>query len=225
MPISPPSTWRRILLIRHGATALNSDDHTVDRIRGWQDWPLSKQGVEEARLLAMQINKPLAALLCSNLTRAEQTASIIADELNIPYQTSAYFLPWDVGEFVGKAASEVVPILARYATETPNKVVPGGESFNSFSYRFFDGLLSALLRHDGLLGIVTHYRNERLLKAWAKAGYRSSIDPDEFTMKGKTTGHCEIIEVPVDSLTKTVREGLVKLHLARRHVDENAGTR
>ncbi len=194
---------RSFLLIRHGATSLNSNDHTIDRIRGWTDWPLSKEGASEARLLAMQINKGhVEVLLCSNLTRAEQTASIIADELGIPYHMSAAFLPWDVGFYVGANAAKTVPKLARFATITPIEAVPGGESFNTFRTRFLTGLLKALQQHQGLIGIVTHHRNERLLKAWATACYpeNGGIDEAEFTKKGETTGHCEIIKVPLDRL-------------------------
>ncbi len=200
-PAGGTSIWRNVLIIRHGATALNSDDHSKDRIRGWSDWPLSKQGAGEARLLAMQINKAPSTLLCSNLTRAEQTASIIADEFNIPYHMSAAFLPWDVGLFVGANAAEAMPKLARYAVDS-HKIVPGGESFDTFRTRFLRGLLNVLKHDNGLIGIVTHHRCERLLKAWAKAEYpeNGDVDLDEFIKKGEPTGHCEIVKVPMHRL-------------------------
>ncbi len=195
---------RSILLIRHGATSLNSDDHTIDRIRGWTDYPLSEHGRAEAVMLADKIapTKP-TILLHSDLNRAAHTAWIIAKILYVPQaETGTDFRPWDIGMYVGANARETVPKLARFATITPYEAVPGGESFNTFRTRFLTGLLDALQRHEGLIGIVTHHRNERLLKAWATACYpeNGGIDETEFTRKGETTGHCEIIKVPLDRL-------------------------
>ncbi len=202
MPTSLPYSWRKILLIRHGATALNSNDHTVDRIRGWSDWPLSEEGRLEAHNLAARFSQEPGILFCSNLTRARQTAEIIARVRNIPLEMSAAFLPWNVGIYVGANAADTVPELARFAVRKPLEAVPGGESFHTFRTRFFMGLLKALRENKGMIGIVTHQRNERLLKAWAKLGYpeNGDIDVSEFTRKGETTGHCEIIKVPLDRL-------------------------
>ncbi len=193
---------RSILLIRHGATSLNSNDHTIDRIRGWTDWPLSEEGRLEAHHLAAILPMPPDILLCSNLTRANQTAIIIARVVGLQLQMTKDLLPWDVGLYVGANAKETVPKLARFAILTPLEAVPGGESFHTFRTRFLTGLLKALQKYQGLIGIVTHHRNERLLKAWAKLGYpeNGDIDPDEFTKKGETTGYCEIIAVPVNRL-------------------------
>ena len=202
--ISPGSNWRSILLIRHGATSLNSDDHTVDRIRGWTDHPLSEEGIGEVIKMVHKIDgEPPDILLCSDLKRAKRTAEILADLFHIPlYDCGMDFRPWDVGMYVGANAKETVPKLARYAIRTPLKTVPGGEGFHRFRTRFLSGLLKALQRYQGTIGIVTHHRNERLLKAWAKLGYpeNGDIDPDEFTKKGETTGHCETIQIPVDRL-------------------------
>ncbi len=203
---SPPSNWRSILLIRHGATALNSDDPTKDRIRGCSDWPLSEHGKREALLLAEEIayyDITPKILLTSDLLRAQETAVIIANALDIELELppTMDFRPWDVGNFVGTNAAEAIPVLAQYAI-TGYERVPGGESFNQFRGRFFNGLVKALHRHGGLIGIVTHHRCERLLKAWAKAEFpeNGSINFDEFTLKGDPTGHCEIIKVPVHRL-------------------------
>ncbi len=199
---------RSILLIRHGATSLNSNDHTIDRIRGWTDYPLSKRGIEEADRLAAKITTKPDVLLYSDLIRARQTAMIIASDIIVPLAGSGMdFRPWDIGMYVGANAALTVPKLARFAMVTPLQAVPGGESFHAFRTRFLLGLFKALQQYPGLIGIVTHHRNERLLKAWAKFGYREdgSIDPDEFTKKGETTGHCEIIQVPVDRLELYLR--------------------
>ncbi len=203
-----------IHLIRHGMTVFNSDDPVRDRIRGWSNLELSELGQKEAVRLADIVKvHVLRTLLTSDLPRARQTAHVIAGRNNLPMIVTADFRPWHTGDFVGKSASEVVPLLARYAQQEPNRPVPGGESFDRFRLRFFSGLVVALRDHDNI-GIVTHHRNERLLKAWLKAGspLDGSIDEDEFCRKGSPTGYHEIISIPEDRLDKVVemRSGIYR---------------
>lgn len=197
-----------MLIIRHCTTALNSTDATVDRIRGWSDYELSENGLRHAKKLAERIAlNPPEILLSSNLTRAAQTARVIADTLGIVLEIPGNdFRPWHLGSFVGKVSAETIPVIARYAVEKPNEIVGGGESFNSFRTRFFTGLFKAFERHKALIGIVTHHRCERLLRAWAKKGYPDdgSIDEMEFQQRGEPTGYCGPIQIPLDKLAAIV---------------------
>lgn len=198
------SGLREILIIRHGATRLNNDDVSVDRIRGWKDVPLSDDGKAEAKRVAEQVAKdPPDVLLSSDLCRAEATAAEIAKACGIKLEKATKdFRPWNVGEFAGQKAKKAVPILARYAAEMPDKSLPGGESFDEFRNRLLKGIAKALHSHDGVVAIVTHHRVERLLKAWAKNGFAKdgAIDEAEFSKKGEPTGHCEVLKIPVDRL-------------------------
>lgn len=195
---------REVQIIRHGATRMNNDDVSVDRIRGWIDVPLSADGKKEAHRVAEVIAKdPPDALVSSDLCRAHETAEIIAKACGVKLDRSSKdFRPWNVGEFAGKKAKEAVPVLAKYAGEEPDKPLPDGESFNTFRSRFLKGLLAALRKHDGRVAVVTHHRAERLLKGWAKAGFPKdgAIDEAEFSKKGEPTGHCEILKIPLAKL-------------------------
>lgn len=195
---------RQILLIRHGATRLNNDDTSVDRIRGWKDIPLSDDGRKEAKRLGPIVAKhDPDVLYASDLHRARETAAIICEHTSVKCEKPTKdFRPWDVGEFAGQKSAEAAPKLCKYAEDKPDTPVPGGESFNSFRDRFFGGLRKALEKHDGLVGIVSHHRAERLLKAWVKGGHRpdGKVDEGEFRKKGEPTGHCEIINIPVKRL-------------------------
>ena len=76
---------RSIQIIRHGATNLNNDDVSVDRIRGWANVPLSDDGREEAlRLADMITSNPPDVLVSSDLERALDTAKIISNCANVP---------------------------------------------------------------------------------------------------------------------------------------------
>lgn len=201
--------WRTVQIIRHCTTALNSSDPTVDRIRGWSDYELSERGRAHARELAARVaQNPPDILLSSNLIRAEQTATVIAAVLGLDLEIPGDdFRPWHLGEFVGRKSAEALPVIARHAVEKPNEPVPGGESFNSFRSRFMNGLARAFIRHGGRIGIVTHHRCERLLRAWVKLGCPAdgAIDEAEFIRRGEPTGYCGEIAIPLERLDAVIR--------------------
>ena len=116
---------RTILLIRHGSTLLNHEDSSIDRVRGWQNIGLSEQGKIEAAGLAVKVSRYCPdALLSSDLKRAKQTAAILAKYSGMSLQKPTKdFRPWNVGEFVGRKSSEVVPILVQYVMEDRKSVV------------------------------------------------------------------------------------------------------
>lgn len=193
---------RPITIIRHGATKLNNDDVSVDRIRGWNNIPLSKEGKEEAEKLGEKLKKEDAPdlLLTSDLHRASETAHIVSQKAGIPVKEETQgFRPWNVGELAGQVSKHAVPLLADYATKKPDEKVPGGESFNDFKGRFMGALKDAMEKYpDQHLGIVTHHRGERLLKAWEAKGFPEdgTIDHDTFTQKGDHTGAAIKMDVP-----------------------------
>ncbi len=192
---------RTIQLIRHGATRLNNDDVSVDRIRGWKDVPLSADGKKEAQRLGVEIARIRPDFLaCSDLERAYETAAIIAKACDMPIgEVTKGFRPWNLGEFTGQLSKEAVPKIALYACTKPDKKIPDGESFNSFKARFFGALAGVLKAHGGVVAIVTHHRGERLLKAWIKEGcpITGDIDLKMFTKKGESTGSQERIALPI----------------------------
>ncbi len=194
---------RTIMLIRHGATKLNNDDVSVDRIRGWKDIPLSKEGEEEAIRLGKEIKKDKpSVIISSDLKRAADTAAIISDMNDIPMKETKDFRPWDVGDYAGTVSKDTVPILVDYATNKPKEDLPGGESFDDFAGRFFGGLAKVLDQYDGKVAIVTHHRGERLMKAWIKNGSPADgeIDKAEFCKKGEPTGAVMNLKIPVHAL-------------------------
>lgn len=188
------------MLIRHGATKLNNDDVSVDRIRGWKDIPLSEDGRKEANDLGRKIIKdPPDVIISSDLKRAADTAKIISKITDVPVaKFSKMFRPWNVGEYAGKVSSEVIPKLAHAAENEPDKPLPDGECFNDFRNRFFRGLNDAMDRYKGTIAIVTHHRGERLLKAWESAGFPNNgdIDIKTFNKKGEHTGAVMNINIP-----------------------------
>lgn len=199
---------RPILLIRHGATKLNNDDVSVDRIRGWKDVPLSADGREEAKRLGHKLANSgdlPDVIVSSDLCRAEETAKIISQITGVPVaENNRSFRPWNVGKYAGQLSKDAIPILADYAEHQPATKLPDGESFNDFRVRFFNGLRDALRTYPGKLAIVTHHRDERLMNAWRVDGFQPSgeIAIKEFNKKGEHTGAVTEIDVPVERIPR-----------------------
>lgn len=212
-PVGKAAT-RTLRICRHGATHLNNNDTSVDRIRGWKDVPLSEEGKKEAAKLAEKMAKdPPDHLVCSDLARAHDTAKAIAKACDIPIdEVSSGFRPWNVGKFAGQSSKTAVPILCDYAINKPDEAVPEGESFNDFRSRFFKALNEVVEKYDGTIAVVTHHRGERLLSSWQAAGFPAdgTIDGKEFTKKGEGTAGSEDMEIPSDKLSAAAEATVTK---------------
>lgn len=192
-------TSRRVYLIRHGSTEMNSED----RIRGQCNVPLSAEGREEvARLGALLRESNIGFVICSDLDRAVETAESVAANCLASLNKTALLRPWNVGKFTGRPASEVTPRLVELARDRPNWPAPGGESFNSFKFRAFQGVRVALHASEAPLALVSHHRVERLLASWLAAGCQSDLTLDLNVMftRGEPPAHAEMLELPLAAL-------------------------
>lgn len=193
---------REFFLIRHGSTGMNDHtDQSADRIRAWKDIPLDDNGRKEAYRLAVALmDSGIDCLYCSDLGRAKDTAKIIADGIGADVEPLKELRPWDLGKFAGRTTTDALPEIAVYASQTPDERVPGGESFNEFRERAFEGLRISLAEdRSDVVGIVTHHRVERLIHAWEAAGFPEdhSLDIGTFLDKGCPPGYVEKMIVPI----------------------------
>lgn len=196
---------RKLYVIRHGATALNAQNGSIDKIRGWSNVPLSPEGKRQAIKLGGKLSgSGIDVIYHSPLDRATDTAREVAKNTGAKMIPVEQLKPWDVGELTGQESRDAHPILKEHATEKADQPLPGGESFNSFKNRTFDGLKQILSQSDGEMpAIVTHHRVERLIKAWMKNGQKPdmSLDMDEMLKHGEATGHAEIVHIQQNRLS------------------------
>lgn len=190
---------RTVLLVRHADTAANESTPGPALERGWKPYGLDSIGRKEARKTAVKLaRRGVKALVSSDLVRAKESARIIGDWLGIEPQFHSQLRTWNTGELAGKPKSEVEPQIAKLVRFAPERVIPGGESFDQFCRRVFAALADILATHSANpLAIIIHARIERLIEGWKAAGAKRdhAINVDVFLAKPEQPGHIETCQL------------------------------
>lgn len=147
-----------ILVGRHGDI-----DKVEDGIaHGQTSDPLNPEGIKDAEKLGQEWKaQGVRNIVSSDLTRGKQTADITAKIAGATVKYDPRLRTWDIGNFNGKPKSEVDPQLQHYR-DNPTEVVPGGESFKSFTTRVTQGLNAnkapgtAFVLHNEILKTMGH---------------------------------------------------------------------
>jgi glucosyl-3-phosphoglycerate phosphatase len=139
----------RLILVRHGESVWNAEE----RLQGQLDPPLSERGRGQARALAPMLEAvPPERVICSDLSRATQTAAL----LGLRPRLDARWREIDVGEWAGRPAAEI----DAQGSELTNwrggaRTAPGGETWPAFTARV-SGALDELLAEGGPWLVVCH---------------------------------------------------------------------
>ncbi len=120
----------RIYLARHGQTAYNAEG----RFQGQGPVPLDATGRAQAAALAEQAaTYEFAALWCSPLRRARETADVVARRIDLTPREDARLMETDAGEWTDRSFAEVQAEdpegFNRFKEGDPTFAFPGGESF------------------------------------------------------------------------------------------------
>ncbi|WJZ03381.1 Glucosyl-3-phosphoglycerate phosphatase [Corynebacterium freiburgense] len=95
---------RRLILLRHGQTEYNASK----RMQGQLDTKLSDFGIEQAHNAARYLSqRPIRAILSSDLSRAHDTALIVSKLIDVPVITDSRLRETNLGEWQGKSHQEV----------------------------------------------------------------------------------------------------------------------
>ena len=119
-----------VFLARHGQTAYNLEG----RFQGQQPVPLDDTGREQAVELAERaVAHGFAALWCSPLLRARETADVVAERLGLAPREDARLMETDAGDWTNRSFAEVraqtPELFDAFIAGDPAFAFPGGESF------------------------------------------------------------------------------------------------
>ena len=165
MPTEPEIT---LLAIRHGETVLN----VKKRYQGHADSPLTETGRNQVSALGRRMAKmEFDTLISSDLGRAQQTASIIADYTGHSVKTDSRLRERNYGVLEGLTVPEInarhSEVLKRLDANDPDYIIPEGESHRQHYQRnvaVFDELLNrqsggrvTMVVHGGVLESLFRY--------------------------------------------------------------------
>jgi probable phosphoglycerate mutase len=146
----------RLLLLRHGQSTWNAEH----RWQGWADPPLSEVGRDQAQVAGQVLRSAgFGVVVASDLTRARETAEIIAAEVGVDdVQVEAGLRERDVGAWSGLTTDEIEArwpgqLAAWRAGELT--VIPEGEG--DIEERVIAAVERVLMSHPGdTVLAVTH---------------------------------------------------------------------
>lgn len=160
-------------------THATSLDNEAGLASGWYDVGLSPAGEEQAcQLGARRREQDVAAVFCSDLTRAIRTAEIAFGGRGIRIVQDVRLRECDYGTMTRRPAQEIDQRRAQHV-ETP---FPGGESYQQVAMRVsawlkdvasrFDGKTVIAIGHRATFYALEHVLNDRPLREIVTADWR-----------------------------------------------------
>jgi probable phosphoglycerate mutase len=147
-----------LLAIRHGETELN----VANRYQGHGDSPLTETGRKQVSSLGRRMEKmKFDTLISSDLGRAQETATIIAECTGHSVKTDSRLRERNYGVLEGLTVSDIKAghseVLERLNANDPDYIIPEGESHRQHYLRnvaVFEELQSEI--SDGRVALVVH---------------------------------------------------------------------
>jgi broad specificity phosphatase PhoE len=166
-----------VLLARHGQT---DDNLEPLRAQGFRDTPLNQTGRAQARELAEHAaGLGLASLWCSDLSRAAETARIVAERVGLEPRPDPRLREGNRGEWEGRLFREIARDqpdgYAAWLRAGAGFRFPGGESLQEHSDRVWEALTeirdrgpfpALVVCHRGSIRMVLCRRDPRGLDAF-----------------------------------------------------------
>ena len=150
-----------MFLVRHGATAANLQRPYV--LQGNRvDNPLSETGKEQAKCVAEMLSaQPIAAVYCSEMARACETAAVIAARHGLTAKPVGNLQEIDVGKWEGRNWSEIegndAEAYRAFIAAPGTTPYHGGESYADVLARAEPVIRDILKRHAGeSIVVVAH---------------------------------------------------------------------
>ena len=172
-----------ILLIRHGDNESLSK-YLPGHLAGIH---LNEAGKTQALLVAESLkDAQITSIISSPLERAVETATPLAEKLNLNVGIENGFIEMNTGLWTGKNFTEIKedPIWMKLREDPENHTFPEGETFADAQVRVWNALKTTIDSHDdnAIVAIFSHSDCIKLLLAKAmdtpmKRYYSFSVDP------------------------------------------------
>lgn len=169
-----------IYIIRHGQTELNSRQ----ALQGRSDHPLNEAGIRQAQQAAKMLQGiSFAAVYSSPLSRAVQTAKIIAPQLEPVIDER--LIEMDYGPYEGMSLHDLAPEVLTFFSDFVNNPAPAGMEQLDSVVRRAGAFLRERCRIDANILISTH--------AIAMKGILEYLTPDSHgSYWSKYIGNCAV---------------------------------
>lgn len=174
----------KLYLVRHGQTAANIAKKLDTALPGP---PLTDLGHEQAQQLAEKLaTEPVEAVYASHATRAQQTASPLAQALDLPVERVAGVHEIVAGELEGRSDQEAIEqymtVVRSWTRGRLHVPMPGGETGEQARARFTGAIAGLAQRHDltrsdGVVVLVSHGGLIRMGAEWLASNVRPEL-PD-----------------------------------------------
>jgi probable phosphoglycerate mutase len=181
-----------LILVRHGETDWNRDG----RWQGHADAPLNERGREQARTLADELaGEHVGAVYSSDLSRARETAAIIAERLGREVSLDARLREVHVGRWSGLTMEEIETRfpgdVARWRASAADHAFGDGETYAAMSQRVVAAVEEIAARHVGeQIVVVLHGGPIRALLAHA-----AGITYDEQRRRRAHLSNCGYVRI------------------------------
>lgn len=190
----------RIFLVRHGETEWNKQA----RLQGHSDVKLSTKGFSQAAALAEHAPfQHVDAIYSSDLSRAKDTADVIAKRFNLNVITMPELREVNFGKWEGRAVNELAKEspedFGKFFTDPSRCYPPHGETFLECQARVMIGIREIMAQHENKnVLVVSHGAAIRLIlcavldmpisKIWTLGQFNMAlnilrVDEGEFTLE------------------------------------------
>lgn len=148
----------RVLLIRHAQSQWNE----AGKYQGFSDIALSEKGRLQAKLLRDRLkNTKIHAFYSSDLSRALETAAIVAEPHGLPVNPVPELRELNFGLWEGLTYEEILDnyqsICEQWCLKPGSVAVPQGESFEKLKARAYKALTNLVHNHqEETILVVSH---------------------------------------------------------------------
>ncbi len=148
----------KLILVRHGETHWNASQ----KYQGHTDISLNNKGRQQAFHLSQHLKatEQIEAIYCSDLSRAHETATIIAKPFQIEPVQDKRLREFNFGEWEGLSFDQLYcdyrQDFEQWFNHPHDFRVPGGESFAELTQRILKAIEEIKSKHFGPTLLVTH---------------------------------------------------------------------